>query len=153
MKRASLCFTVIPWGRASTNKPMPALRAVHFSFYGFHSSKLGRACRRITVKRASLCFTVIPWGRASSLSKSGQRPFCFFVIPGSSKLGRPCRRKQNPASAGLLDRLGGERGIRTPGPVTVNGFQDRRNRPLCHLSGSEINAYLFASCIAFRVFM
>ena len=29
---------------------------------------------------------------------------------------------------------GGERGIRTPGPVTVNGFQDRRNRPLCHLS-------------------
>lgn len=28
----------------------------------------------------------------------------------------------------------GERGIRTPGPVTVNGFQDRRNRPLCHLS-------------------
>ncbi|NBW33134.1 MAG: hypothetical protein EBR22_04170 [Cytophagia bacterium] len=26
----------------------------------------------------------------------------------------------------------GERGIRTPGPVTVNGFQDRRNRPLCH---------------------
>ncbi len=30
---------------------------------------------------------------------------------------------------------GGERGIRTPGPFTVNGFQDRRNRPLCHLSG------------------
>ncbi len=27
-----------------------------------------------------------------------------------------------------------EGGIRTPGPVTVNGFQDRRNRPLCHLS-------------------
>ncbi len=30
--------------------------------------------------------------------------------------------------------LSGERGIRTPGPVTVNGFQDRRIRPLCHLS-------------------
>ena len=29
----------------------------------------------------------------------------------------------------------GEGGIRTPGPVKVNGFQDRRNRPLCHLSG------------------
>src|SRR5690606_1465289 len=28
----------------------------------------------------------------------------------------------------------GERGIRTPGPVTVNGFQDRRIRPLCHFS-------------------
>ena len=31
----------------------------------------------------------------------------------------------------------GERGIRTPGPLTVNGFQDRRNRPLCHLSGGK----------------
>lgn len=28
----------------------------------------------------------------------------------------------------------GETGIRTPGPVTVNSFQDCRNRPLCHLS-------------------
>ena len=32
----------------------------------------------------------------------------------------------------------GERGIRTPEPVTVNGFQDRRVRPLCHLSGVKI---------------
>ena len=30
--------------------------------------------------------------------------------------------------------IGGERGIRTPGGVTLNGFQDRRDRPLCHLS-------------------
>ena len=28
----------------------------------------------------------------------------------------------------------GERGIRTPGGVTLNGFQDRRDRPLRHLS-------------------
>ena len=28
----------------------------------------------------------------------------------------------------------GKRGIRTPGPSQVNGFQDRRIRPLCHLS-------------------
>ncbi len=34
--------------------------------------------------------------------------------------------------------LSGERGIRTPGPFTVNGFQDRRIRPLCHLSGRKI---------------
>ncbi len=33
---------------------------------------------------------------------------------------------------------GGERGIRTPGPVTVNGFQDRRIRPLCHLSAAKV---------------
>ena len=29
---------------------------------------------------------------------------------------------------------GGERGIRTPGPVTVNSFQAGRIRPLCHFS-------------------
>ena len=29
---------------------------------------------------------------------------------------------------------GGGRGIRTPGPVTVNSFQDCRIRPLCHSS-------------------
>ena len=28
----------------------------------------------------------------------------------------------------------GEGGIRTPGGSHLNGFQDRRNRPLCHLS-------------------
>ena len=31
----------------------------------------------------------------------------------------------------------GERGIRTPGPVKINGFQDRRIRPLCHLSSKS----------------
>ncbi len=30
--------------------------------------------------------------------------------------------------------LGGRRGIRTPGASQLNGFQDRRNRPLCHPS-------------------
>ena len=34
--------------------------------------------------------------------------------------------------------VGGERGIRTPGPVTVNSFQDYRNRPLCHLSAANV---------------
>ena len=31
----------------------------------------------------------------------------------------------------------GERGIRTPGASQLNGFQDRRNRPLCHLSSKS----------------
>ena len=31
----------------------------------------------------------------------------------------------------------GKRGIRTPGTSRFNGFQDRRNRPLCHLSGDK----------------
>ena len=34
----------------------------------------------------------------------------------------------------ILKPLCGERGIRTPGTSQFNGFQDRRNRPLCHLS-------------------
>ena len=33
---------------------------------------------------------------------------------------------------------GGERGIRTPGTFRYNGFQDRRIRPLCHLSISKV---------------
>ncbi len=40
----------------------------------------------------------------------------------------------------------GERGIRTPGPVTVNSFQDYRNRPLCHLSlNSDANGIVVFS--------
>ena len=35
----------------------------------------------------------------------------------------------------------GERGIRTPGGFTLNGFQDRRNRPLCHLSGAKVQFF------------
>jgi hypothetical protein len=32
---------------------------------------------------------------------------------------------------------GGERGIRTPGTFRLNGFQDHRIRPLCHLSAGR----------------
>jgi hypothetical protein len=38
----------------------------------------------------------------------------------------------------------GERGIRTPGPVTVNSFQDYRNRPLCHLSLNSGSTVVFS---------
>ena len=36
----------------------------------------------------------------------------------------------------------GERGIRTPGTSQFNGFQDRRNRPLCHLSLGQFHSLL-----------
>ena len=44
---------------------------------------------------------------------------------------------------GLLEKdpLSGERGIRTPEPVTVNGFQDRRIRPLCQLSATKVRIF------------
>ena len=46
---------------------------------------------------------------------------------------------------------GGERGIRTPGPLRVNGFQDRRDRPLRHLSSGanrvkQVEAVLYDWC-------
>ncbi len=43
-----------------------------------------------------------------------------------------------PVNGTKVKGFSGERGIRTPGPLQVNGFQDRRNRPLCHLSGGKI---------------
>ena len=36
----------------------------------------------------------------------------------------------------------GETGIRTPGTFQYNGFQDRRNRPLCHLSKTPLSEVL-----------
>ena len=41
-----------------------------------------------------------------------------------------------------LHPLGGERGIRTPGTSQYNGFQDRRDRPLCHLSKTSFQKRL-----------
>ena len=42
----------------------------------------------------------------------------------------------------------GERGIRTPGGLTLNGFQDRRNRPLCHLSENPSDFSRTIFCIS-----
>ncbi len=44
---------------------------------------------------------------------------------------------------GLFGRCG-EGGIRTPGTSRYNGFQDRRDRPLCHFSGAKVK--LFINC-------
>ena len=41
----------------------------------------------------------------------------------------------------------GERGIRTPGASQLNGFQDRRNRPLCHLSNA-LKTHVFSKSAA-----
>lgn len=45
------------------------------------------------------------------------------------------QKKAPLITKGAFEVLSGELGIRTPGPVTVNSFQDCRNRPLCQLSG------------------
>ena len=60
-----------------------------------------------------------------------------------------------PSEAIASEGEGGERGIRTPGPVTVNGFQDRRIRPLCHLSGCKIKGlnFIFQKLFAIQVIL
>ena len=69
--------------------------------------------------------------------KKAQLLLSFFC--GKSRI-RTCEGFPTDLQSVLVGRLsifptlGGERGIRTPGPVTVNGFQDRRIRPLCHFS-------------------
>ena len=51
--------------------------------------------------------------------------------------------KKNQVQLHLVFKSG-ERGIRTPGGVTLNGFQDRRIRPLCHFSnGCKYTALFF----------
>ena len=46
----------------------------------------------------------------------------------------PCKRLTYRDFLVFAFYVCGERGIRTPGTSQFNGFQDRRNRPLCHLS-------------------
>ena len=53
-----------------------------------------------------------------------ENPPNSFAIGGFSYLSTEINAKLN----------GGEAGIRTQGPLRGNGFQDRRIRPLCHLS-------------------
>ena len=55
------------------------------------------------------------------------------------------RNKKNPRKLLIYRDLlsfslfkSGETGIRTPGTSQYNGFQDRRNRPLCHLSKTPL---------------
>ena len=43
--------------------------------------------------------------------------------------------------------IGGEGGIRTHGPLRVNGFQDRRYRPLSHLSTPGMNEQVSETCL------
>ena len=45
-----------------------------------------------------------------------------------------CRKGCKSRNSLIYTLVCGERGIRTPVASQLNGFQDRRNRPLCHLS-------------------
>jgi hypothetical protein len=83
---------------------------------------------------------MIPLGGGSSNIKIANASHCFLILKLSA-LKRAWlasfKIKKSRERAGFAILLCGERGIRTPGGLTLNGFQDRRNRPLCHLSGGE----------------
>ena len=71
-------------------------------------------------------------------AKSG-KPRLLFPIPlSASKLAPRYKKQKVPISRYLFASWSsGEGGIRTPGASQLNGFQDRRNRPLCHLSKGQ----------------
>ena len=50
------------------------------------------------------------------------------------KLSEANERNKSRRPIQILLLASGEKGIRTPGAFQLSGFQDRRNRPLCHLS-------------------
>ena len=81
--------------------------------------------------RATRSFKVVPDGCPTSPRLRGTPSACESVrLEGrahGSQNGRATR-----SSFGAKD--GGEGGIRTPGTLRFSGFQDRRDRPLCHLS-------------------
>ncbi len=80
---------------------------------------------------------LLPEGEASKINPGGYRLLVFFVLsPFKANALWAKNKKSQVLQPGIF--FGGERGIRTPGPVTVNSFQDCRIRPLCHFSAAKV---------------
>lgn len=73
----------------------------------------------------------------SLLKNKSAQTFLFFIFEKEQKKSRKTLILRE-----LLFPCG-ETGIRTPGTSRYNGFQDRRNRPLCHLSKTLLRVALF----------
>ena len=67
---------------------------------------------------------------------------------GPSELDKKGRLRYCVSVSGPMPSGGGEGGIRTPGRLPVNGFQDRRLQPLGHLS--DPFDYVDTPCISMR---
>ncbi len=65
---------------------------------------------------------------------------CFLVFIHKQKQVLLVPKTKNPQLL-LWVFFCGERGIRTPGGVTLNSFQDCRIRPLCHFSLANANIH------------
>ena len=101
---------------------------------------------------ATSCLLVFPFARrgapckiftAQGVDKS--TTFVFIPLRPTNKFA--CRSVTKQKDVEILRHLlasfwfCGKRGIRTPGPVKINGFQDRRIRPLCHLSATKVQPF------------
>src|SRR5574344_3100308 len=76
----------------------------------------------------------------------------FSVLyPALFSKNAPISKKKAPCEVPFFNVFFcGKRGIRTPGPVKINGFQDRRIRPLCHLSECKSTTFFETTKIYFQ---
>ena len=123
---SSLRSDIPPEAEGVKENKMSGLRPRHFLFRGMMQGL------------SSLRSDILGWGvKENKMSGLRPRHFLFRVLRNASI---PRSLIKNVRQRRTFYFPCGERGIRTPGPLTVNGFQDRRIRPLCHLSGCKIIA-------------
>ena len=123
-----------------------------------HNATVIRSAAHAAIAANAIFLNRLPAGVLAYFLTASSRSFlvskyCFIERMYSVSAVKPCawfckRRQKNKALN--IQGFCGERGIRTPGGVTLNGFQDRRNRPLCHLS-SIFLCLLKTSCFRFCV--
>ena len=81
-------------------------------------------------------------------------PFTAFRVRPDRPLRHLSKKIKAPFENSKSALQGGETGIRTPGTSRYNGFQDRRNRPLCHLSKTSFEVlYLSKAMQRYRFFL
>ena len=81
----------------------------------------------------SLCSSIpigIPWQKSGNTNRVS---FDFLFLSAGEQVHRSYKKKIRKQFSLFPDSCG-EGGIRTPGTSQYAGFQDRCNRPLCHLS-------------------
>ena len=129
---------MIPKWVAKTKKNHRGCAAV-FSLASTRSSKLGSLSLMFLQKLKD--WDYLRWSQSGWLKpRKNHRGSAaiFSLAPTSSSKLVSLSLMKKPAVSRRFFLVCGERGIRTPGPLTVNGFQDRRNRPLCHLSAAKV---------------
>ena len=86
-------------------------------------------------------FKVSRTGKEINTHKKPGRSFCQCYSLLAGKV-RALFNKKPTIKKSWVAHSGG-RGIRTPGGVTLNSFQDCRNRPLCHSSNRKQGSNFF----------